>query len=170
MHGGRVRLQPCGGAHSFGLGPFLAASARPGRVDTRGRAALPAPASARRAIVPIGACYAITLWVGNAAYLYLSVSFIQMLKVSKLPGRAALGSCLASRRCCPLAAEAHQPCVQSWQPGLQCLCRDQQAIHRLHAPPCASPRRRSCRWRCSLWACCLAPTSTTPGPLPTWCL
>ncbi|KAL4451586.1 hypothetical protein ABPG75_007248 [Micractinium tetrahymenae] len=33
-----------------------------------------------RAIVPIGACYAVTLWVGNAAYLYLSVSFIQMLK------------------------------------------------------------------------------------------
>ncbi|PRW20839.1 putative sugar phosphate phosphate translocator [Chlorella sorokiniana] len=33
-----------------------------------------------RAIVPIGACYSITLWVGNAAYLYLSVSFIQMLK------------------------------------------------------------------------------------------
>lgn len=32
------------------------------------------------AIVPIGACYAVTLWVGNAAYLYLSVSFIQMLK------------------------------------------------------------------------------------------
>jgi drug/metabolite transporter (DMT)-like permease len=30
--------------------------------------------------VPIGACYAGTLWVGNAAYLYLSVSFIQMLK------------------------------------------------------------------------------------------
>lgn len=32
------------------------------------------------AIVPIGACYAVTLWVGNTAYLYLSVSFIQMLK------------------------------------------------------------------------------------------
>jgi len=34
-----------------------------------------------RAVVPIGACYAGTLWLGNAAYLYLSVSFIQMLKV-----------------------------------------------------------------------------------------
>ena len=34
-----------------------------------------------RAIVPIALCYAGTLWVGNAAYLYLSVSFIQMLKV-----------------------------------------------------------------------------------------
>jgi Triose-phosphate Transporter family len=30
--------------------------------------------------MPIGLCYAGTLWVGNAAYLYLSVSFIQMLK------------------------------------------------------------------------------------------
>ncbi len=27
-----------------------------------------------------GACHAGTLWLGNAAYLYLSVSFIQMLK------------------------------------------------------------------------------------------
>ncbi|KAL6769247.1 MOT20A [Auxenochlorella protothecoides x Auxenochlorella symbiontica] len=33
-----------------------------------------------RAIVPIGFLYAGTLWLGNAAYLYLSVSFIQMLK------------------------------------------------------------------------------------------
>lgn len=32
------------------------------------------------AIVPIGGCYAVALWVGNAAYLHLSVSFIQMLK------------------------------------------------------------------------------------------
>ena len=32
------------------------------------------------AIVPIGACYALSLWMGNAAYLHLSVSFIQMLK------------------------------------------------------------------------------------------
>lgn len=45
----------------------------------------PAAASRCRAIVPIGACYAVTLWVGNAAYLYLSVSFIQMLKVGWLP-------------------------------------------------------------------------------------
>ncbi|KAK3286727.1 hypothetical protein CYMTET_5732 [Cymbomonas tetramitiformis] len=33
-----------------------------------------------RAIVPIGALFSGTLWLGNAAYLYLSVSFIQMLK------------------------------------------------------------------------------------------
>ena len=33
-----------------------------------------------RAIVPIGALFSIVLWLGNTAYLYLSVSFIQMLK------------------------------------------------------------------------------------------
>jgi len=33
-----------------------------------------------KAIVPIGGLFAITLWLSNAAYLYLSVSFIQMLK------------------------------------------------------------------------------------------
>jgi hypothetical protein len=33
-----------------------------------------------RAIAPIGALFAGTLWLGNAAYLHLSVSFIQMLK------------------------------------------------------------------------------------------
>ncbi|EFN57597.1 hypothetical protein CHLNCDRAFT_51167 [Chlorella variabilis] len=35
-----------------------------------------------RTIVPIGFLYAGTLWLGNAAYVYLSVSFIQMLKAS----------------------------------------------------------------------------------------
>ena len=33
-----------------------------------------------RAVAPIGALFAGTLWLGNAAYLHLSVSFIQMLK------------------------------------------------------------------------------------------
>jgi hypothetical protein len=33
-----------------------------------------------KTIVPIGALYSGTLWLGNAAYLFLSVSFIQMLK------------------------------------------------------------------------------------------
>mmetsp|Transcript_13619 Transcript_13619/g.29172 ORF Transcript_13619/g.29172 Transcript_13619/m.29172 type:complete len:345 (-) Transcript_13619:669-1703(-) len=33
-------------------------------------------------ILPIGLLFAGTLWTGNAAYLYLSVSFIQMLKAS----------------------------------------------------------------------------------------
>jgi len=33
-----------------------------------------------RAIVPIGVFYSVSLWSGNSAYIYLSVSFIQMLK------------------------------------------------------------------------------------------
>lgn len=35
-----------------------------------------------RAIVPIGVFFSLSLIAGNIAYLYLSVSFIQMLKVS----------------------------------------------------------------------------------------
>lgn len=35
-----------------------------------------------RAVLPIGVLFGITLWLGNAAYLHLSVSFVQMLKVS----------------------------------------------------------------------------------------
>ena len=31
---------------------------------------------------PIGALFSVALWLGNACYLYLSVSFIQMLKAS----------------------------------------------------------------------------------------
>jgi len=33
-------------------------------------------------VLPVGALFAVVLWLGNAAYLYLSVSFIQMLKAS----------------------------------------------------------------------------------------
>ena len=36
-----------------------------------------------RAIVPIGACFSLSLMFGNLTYLYLSVAFIQMLKVCK---------------------------------------------------------------------------------------
>lgn len=35
----------------------------------------------QRAIVPIGVLFSLSLIFGNLAYLYLSVSFIQMLKV-----------------------------------------------------------------------------------------
>jgi len=37
-----------------------------------------------KAIVPIGALFSINLWLGNTAYLYLSVAFVQMLKVCAL--------------------------------------------------------------------------------------
>ncbi|KAM1749699.1 hypothetical protein ACFX12_010529 [Malus domestica] len=31
-------------------------------------------------VVPIGALYSLSLWLSNSAYIFLSVSFIQMLK------------------------------------------------------------------------------------------
>lgn len=33
-----------------------------------------------RGVIPIAALFAVTLWCGNAAYMYLSVAFIQMIK------------------------------------------------------------------------------------------
>ena len=36
----------------------------------------------RRCVLPIAALFSGTLWMGNAAYLYLSVAFIQMIKAS----------------------------------------------------------------------------------------
>jgi hypothetical protein len=30
--------------------------------------------------MPIGAMFAMTLWLGNTAYMYISVAFAQMLK------------------------------------------------------------------------------------------
>ena len=35
--------------------------------------------------MPIGALFSINLWLGNTANLYLSVAFVQMLKVRRLP-------------------------------------------------------------------------------------
>eukprot|EP00873_Tetraselmis_striata_P022470 jgi/Tetstr1/442734/TSEL_030823.t1 len=46
-----------------------------------------------RVIVPIAALYALVLWTSNSAYLYLSVSFIQMLKASS-PVSVFVVSCL----------------------------------------------------------------------------
>lgn len=31
-------------------------------------------------VAPIGAMFAMTLWLGNTAYMYISVAFAQMLK------------------------------------------------------------------------------------------
>ena len=48
-----------------------------------------------RAIVPIGLLFSVVLWTGNTAYMYLSVSFIQMLKVRH--ARGVVGGCTAGR-------------------------------------------------------------------------
>jgi hypothetical protein len=37
--------------------------------------------------VPIGGLFALTLWLGNTAYVYISVSLIQMIKVGGGRGR-----------------------------------------------------------------------------------
>lgn len=34
-----------------------------------------------RAILPIGALFSVSLWLGNTAVMYISVAFAQMLKV-----------------------------------------------------------------------------------------
>ena len=62
-----------------------------------------------QAILPIGATYAIVLWLGNAAYLYLSVSFIQMIKVS--PG-ACTSACSRTVLCLFATAAAGQQYIQ----------------------------------------------------------
>lgn len=43
-----------------------------------------------RAIVPIGFFFSLSLICGNKTYLYLSVAFIQMLKVRLQPGYLSL--------------------------------------------------------------------------------
>ncbi|KAK7914005.1 hypothetical protein PG985_011708 [Apiospora marii] len=52
-----------------------------GLLDSRHKVPMTA-ATYRRAIVPIGVLFSLSLICGNLAYLYLSVSFIQMLKAT----------------------------------------------------------------------------------------
>mmetsp|Transcript_31748 Transcript_31748/g.38342 ORF Transcript_31748/g.38342 Transcript_31748/m.38342 type:complete len:333 (+) Transcript_31748:405-1403(+) len=46
----------------------------------------------QRRVIPIGMLYAASLWLSNSAYLYLSVSFIQMTK-ALMPGLVYLCGC-----------------------------------------------------------------------------
>uniref|UniRef100_A0A061SLW6 Plastidic phosphate translocator-like protein n=2 Tax=Tetraselmis sp. GSL018 TaxID=582737 RepID=A0A061SLW6_9CHLO len=46
-----------------------------------------------KVVLPIGALYALVLWTGNSAYLFISVSFIQMLK-ALAPASVFIVSCL----------------------------------------------------------------------------
>jgi hypothetical protein len=50
-------------------------------------------------VVPIGALYALSLWCSNAAYLYLSVASIQMMKAFMPVSVRRSGG-----------AQPHQPC------------------------------------------------------------
>lgn len=56
-----------------------------------------------RAILPIGLMFSLSLICGNLTYLYLSVSFIQMLKVSQRKERILLLGMLTVRRPPPLS-------------------------------------------------------------------
>lgn len=51
-----------------------------------------------KTILPIGLCYSVTLWLGNAAYLYLSVSFIQMLKALMPVSVFSIGSIFGTEK------------------------------------------------------------------------
>ena len=76
-----------------------------------------------RAVVPIGACFAGTLWLGNAAYLYLSVAFIQMLKVGHLLP-ADTGSWRPAQKdakCCSLGLPARKETILCAAPWLWSL-------------------------------------------------
>ncbi|KAG2490063.1 hypothetical protein HYH03_011528 [Edaphochlamys debaryana] len=49
-------------------------------------------------VVPIAALFSGTLWLGNAAYLYLSISFIQMIKAQMPVAVFAVGTMLGTER------------------------------------------------------------------------
>ena len=48
-------------------------------------------------IVPVGALFALSLWLSNTAYVYLSVAFIQMLK-ALMPASVYTVGCLMGIR------------------------------------------------------------------------
>ena len=79
-------------AASLGSGACLPARRAAARRHTQGPAGPRPPADMyAKTIVPIGGLYAGTLWLGNAAYVHLSVSFIQMLKVGRRARAGARG-------------------------------------------------------------------------------
>jgi hypothetical protein len=54
-----------------------------------------------RAIVPIGLFFSLSLICGNQAYLYLSVAFIQMLKVCAANSLETIEMLIPHRLLCP---------------------------------------------------------------------
>jgi hypothetical protein len=65
-----------------------------------------------RAIVPIGVMFSLSLICGNVTYLYLSVSFIQMLKVRS----SQTASCELHRL--TFSPRPPLPLLSFWHPGL----------------------------------------------------
>jgi hypothetical protein len=68
-----------------------------------------------RAIVPIGLFFSLSLICGNLAYLYLSVAFIQMLKVYCDIGCGGRGILTSTRRR-PLWLSSSQHGLSVWRP------------------------------------------------------
>ena len=52
----------------------------------------PSFAQFRAKILPVGICSAVTMFTGNYAYIYLSVAFIQILKVGQGVARITTAS------------------------------------------------------------------------------
>jgi hypothetical protein len=83
------RSAQCGQQSASTSGPYCTAAARNHTIQCCG--CVPG-----RCVVPIGVLFAITLWMGNAAYLHLSVSFIQMIKVCTQAAAAAVATPVAA--------------------------------------------------------------------------
>jgi hypothetical protein len=76
----------------------------------------------RRAIVPIGIMFSLSLICGNLAYLYLSVSFIQMLKVRTNGGLVSqFRPPLRMRDATNTIYRPPTLSLLSWPPGLSAL-------------------------------------------------
>jgi hypothetical protein len=78
-------------AHVLALAGRAAWCANSGHTNNPTHMHIPSCPRACRNVLPIAALFSGTLWMGNAAYLYLSVAFIQMLKVGTRPGSLLLG-------------------------------------------------------------------------------
>lgn len=79
-------------ASSLGAWLYCAAALPPAhRADIGGRLYY-------RKILPIGVCMGICFLTGNAGYIFLTVAFIQMLKVRR---KAAIRACIALLSCLP---------------------------------------------------------------------
>lgn len=109
-------------------------------------------------LLPTGVLYAASLWLSNSAYLYLSVSFIQMTK-SLMPGLVYASGVL-------LGTEQYQVLLAGWREGYgwhagavsaaRC-CRHPSLLYTTDVlPRCSARLRPTCyssplAWWCVRW-------------------
>ncbi len=122
----------------------------------------------RSCILPIGLLFAIVLWSGNAAYLYLSVSFIQMLKVRGAAGcvQPHWGSNINTQGA--MLSAQHTPDGGWSVPGSLCTTTTRTHMLPRYLLVLLNLCRPPCPWWCSLLACCSPPKSSPPQWGPTW--